>query len=46
MKVSELIAELHAYLDANGDHEVVDAYDDSINGPEEVDGVCVLAEKA
>jgi len=46
MKVSELIDELQAYLDANGDHEVVDAYDDPIPSPEEVEGVCVLAEKA
>lgn len=46
MRVSELIAELHAYLDAHGDHEVVDAYDEPIDGPEEVEGSCVLAEKA
>jgi hypothetical protein len=46
MKVSEMIAELTAYLDANGDHEVVDSYGESLTGPEEVEGDCVLADKA
>jgi hypothetical protein len=46
MKVSELIIQLQRYLERYGDHEVVDAYDTPLSTPEEIDGVCVLAEKA
>jgi hypothetical protein len=46
MKVSELIMALQAYQEAEGDHEVVDSYDDPIDYPVKVDDVCVLADKA
>lgn len=46
MKVSELVTSLQRYQQQHGNQEVIDSYDTPIAEPEEVDGYCVLAEKA
>lgn len=46
MRVSELLAQLQALMVDHGDLEVVDAYDDDITPPEEVDGKIVVADRA
>ena len=46
MRVSELVKMLQRYQAKHGDQEVEDVYGDKITEPEEIDGVCILADKA
>lgn len=46
MKASEYVARLQALIKEHGDLECVDASDEQIPTPEEVDGAFVLADRA
>ena len=46
MRVSEMVRCLQRYQAKYGDQEVEDAYGEPLGEPEEIDGVCVLADKA
>lgn len=46
LKATEYIAKLQQLMSEHGDLECVDAYDNSISAPEEVEGAFVLADQA